>query len=91
VLSASNFNPLATIATADLLVLKTILHDWSDEKRAMILKRCREAMQIDSRQLIVDRVKDEPIDVTSALYVLHMLVQIGSREHTAVEFNNLLE
>lgn len=79
------------VPSADLLILKTVLHDWSDEKCAVILGQCRQAMQPESRLLIVDRVIEEPVDVMSAFYDLHMLVQIGGRERTAPEFSALLE
>jgi len=79
------------VPPADLLVLKAILHDWSDEKCAVILSRCREAMPPDGRLLIIDRVIEEPVDVMSAFYDLHMLVQIGGRERTAAEFGALLQ
>jgi hypothetical protein len=35
---------LERVPPADLLILKAVLHDWSDEKCAVILARCREAM-----------------------------------------------
>lgn len=76
---------------ADLLILKTVLHDWSDAQCAVILERCRQAMSPGSRLLIVDRVIDEPIEVLSLFYDLHMLVQIGGRERTATEFRTLLQ
>lgn len=79
------------VPPADLLILKTVLHDWSDEKCAVILGQCRQAMRPESRLLIVDRVIEEPVDAMSAFYDLHMLVQIGGRERTAPEFSALLE
>ena len=79
------------VPSADLLILKAILHDWSDEKCAVILARCREAMPPAGRMLIIDRLLQEPLDVTSLFYDLHMLVQIGGRERTASEFSALLE
>ena len=79
------------VPAADLLILKTVLHDWSDAKCAVILERCRQAMQPDSKLLIIDRVIEEPLDVMSGFYDLHMLVQIGGRERTAAEFGALLQ
>lgn len=35
---------LERVPPADLLILKAVLHDWSDEKCAVILACCREAM-----------------------------------------------
>lgn len=78
------------VPSADLLILKTVLHDWSSEKCAVILDRCCQALQPASRLLIIDRVLDEPVDTMSAFYDLHMLVQIGGQERTAEEFRILL-
>ncbi len=78
------------VPPADLLILKTVLHDWSDAKCAVILERCRQAMSPGSRLLIVDRVIEEPVEVLSLFYDLHMLVQIGGRERTEAELRSLL-
>lgn len=77
--------------SADLLILKTVLHDWSDQKCAVILAHCREAMPPDGRLLIIDRILGEPVDAMSAFYDLHMLVQIGGQERTEAELRALLE
>ncbi len=79
------------VPSADLLILKSILHDWSDVKCAVILSRCREAMPPDGRLLIIDRVIEEPLDVMGGFYDLHMLVQIGGRERTEAELRALLQ
>lgn len=79
------------VPSADLLILKAVLHDWSDEKCAAILARCREALPPDGRLLIIDRLLQEPLDVTSLFYDLHMLVQIGGRERTEAELRGLLQ
>lgn len=78
------------VPSADLLMLKTILHDWSDAKCAVILACCREALPPDGRLLIIDRLLEEPVDVMSGFYDLHMLQQIGGRERTAPEMRSLL-
>ena len=79
------------VPSADLLILKTVLHDWPDEKCAVILARCREALPPEGRLLIIDRLLDEPPDALSLFYDLHMLVQIGGRERTEAELRALLE
>jgi hypothetical protein len=79
------------VPAADVLILKTALHDWPDEKCAAILSQCRQVMQPDARLLIVERVMDEPVDSMNALYDLHMQVQLRGRERTAAEFNELLQ
>lgn len=78
------------VPPADLLILKAVLHDWSDEKCAVILARCREALPPDGHLLIIDRLLEEPFDAMSLFYDLHMLQQIGGRERTAEEMRSLL-
>lgn len=78
------------VPSADLLILKAVLHDWSDEKCGVILARCREAMPPDGRLLVIDRLLTEPVDVMSGFYDLHMLQQIGGRERTEPEMRALL-
>jgi hypothetical protein len=76
---------------ADVLLLKNVLHDWSDEKCQIILECCRQAMQPTSRLLIIDRVIEAPADLISAFYDLHMQVIQGGKERSAKEFNTLLK
>jgi hypothetical protein len=78
------------VPSADLLILKTILHDWSDEKCAVILARWREAHPTGGRLPIIDRLLEEPVDPLSAFHDLHMPQQIGDRERTATEMRSLL-
>jgi len=76
---------------SDVLLLKHVLHDWSDEKCQVILSHCREAMQPSSRLLIVEMVIPSPPDLTGAFYDLHMQVLNGGRERTENEFRVLLQ
>lgn len=85
---AGNF--FENVPAADVLILKAVLHDWPDEKCAIILDQCRRAMQPASRLVIVDRVMDEPVDAMNAFYDLHMQVVLQGKERTATEFSALL-
>ena len=78
------------VPPADLLILKAVLHDWSDERCAVILARCREATPPDGRLLVIDRLLEEPLDVLSGFCDLHMLQQIGGRKRTEAEMRSLL-
>lgn len=68
------------VPTADVLLLKSVLHDWSDEKCQVILNHCRKAMQQSSRLLIIEMVITSPTDLMGAFYDLHMQVLLGGRE-----------
>jgi O-methyltransferase domain len=76
---------------SDVLLLKQVLHDWSDENCQVILSHCREAMQLSSRLLIVEMVIPSPPDLTGAFYDLHMQVLNDGRERTENEFRLLLQ
>ncbi|MBI5829474.1 MAG: hypothetical protein HZB20_08040, partial [Chloroflexi bacterium] len=79
------------VPAAEVLLMKNVLHDWSDEKCQIILSHCRQAMQPSSRLLIVERVIDSPTDFVGAFYDLHMQVILGGRERTENEFSLLLQ
>ncbi len=78
------------VPEADVLLLKNVLHDWSDEKCQVILSHCREAMQPSSRLLIVEMVIASPTELTGAFYDLAMQVLMDGRERTENEFSLLL-
>ena len=75
---------------ADALLMKNVLHDWSDEKCDVILRRCREAMRPQARLLVVEMVIATPADLMGAFYDLHMQVMLGGKERTEEEFRALL-
>ena len=80
---------------ADTYMLKSVLHDWSDERATAILASCRRAMGTAGRLLIVERIVPERVGSTDedqalACMDLHMLVQHGSRERSAPELRDLL-
>ncbi len=78
------------VPAADVLMLKSVLHDWSDEKCQVILSHCRQTMQPSSRLLIIERVIESQSDLIGAFFDLHMQVISGGRERTENEFRVLL-
>jgi hypothetical protein len=80
---------------ADAIVMKSIIHDWNDERCLRILNNCRRALKVGARLLVVDRVmprKLEPTadDLAAALMDLNMLRGPGGLERTEEEHRNLL-
>lgn len=47
-----------TVPPADAILMKWIMHDWSDEECIKILKKCREAIPETGKVIIVDVVLD---------------------------------
>lgn len=79
-------------ADADAYVLKSILHDWSDEDAEKILRVCRESMSERTVLLVVERLLEGPNKgADTKLSHLNMLVVPGGRERSEAEFAALLE
>ncbi|MEV0678536.1 methyltransferase [Actinosynnema sp. NPDC050436] len=78
----------------DAVLLKSILHDWDDERCTTILTHCRRALPPDGRLLVVEPVlPGAAADATtpvSYLSDLNMLVNVGGQERTRAEFEALL-
>ena len=82
-------------AVADAIVMKSIIHDWSDERSAVILRNCREALPRAGRLLLVERVMSETVgdnafDRSTAMSDLNMLRGPGGTERTEPEYRALL-
>jgi hypothetical protein len=77
-------------AGADGYLLKSILHDWDDERSAVILRHVRAVIPPHGRLLIVDAVLPEVVDPGASalghLGDLNMLVQLGGKERTRGDF-----
>ncbi|WP_433328397.1 methyltransferase [Spirillospora sp. CA-294931] len=77
----------------DAYLLKSVIHDWDDERAAAILKRCREAVSRDGTLLVVEPVLPPVAGAESRGTVMsdiNMLVATGGRERTEAEFRALL-
>jgi hypothetical protein len=79
-------------AGGDAYVLSRVLHDWDDERCALILRNLRSAMPIGSTLFLVEsvmpvRAADDPAVVNMDI---HMLLLLDGRERTEAEFEQLL-
>ena len=76
---------------ADVYLLCGVLHDWSDERAAIILRSCREAMPINGRLLVIETIVPERGSASfSKLLDINMMVMTSGRERTTSEFHILL-
>lgn len=80
---------------ADTYLLKSILHNWEDDRAIAILRQCRRAMGPASRLLIVERVAPERARRTRSARAilrsdLNMLVGLDGRERTRKEYSVLV-
>ena len=76
---------------ADAYLIKSVLHNWSDEYAVKILKNCRQAIRPDGTLLLVERVLKPQNEPDEARFMdLNMMVIHGGRERTEKEFGALL-
>jgi hypothetical protein len=76
---------------ADTYVLKSVLHDWDDERCQRILRNCRKAMSGSGKLLVVERTLPERAEDNPAAVMLdlHMLAILGGRERLASDYCRL--
>ena len=80
-----------SVPAADLYLMKSILHDWTDADSIRILRVIRAAAAPGVPLLLVERVVGPPNeDLAGKLMDLHMLVMPGGAERTADEWRQLL-
>ena len=80
-------------ATADVYVLKDVLHDWDDARCTQILRTVRAPMPAGARVVLVESVQgqNEPDPLVSLIDV-QMLTQCdGGRQRSVEELHGLLE
>jgi hypothetical protein len=76
---------------ADIYLLKSILHDWPDDKCEEIVKSVHRAAPQGSRIVLVEMLlPDTPQPSPVTLMDMNMLVMLGGRERTAGEYTALL-
>jgi len=80
---------------ADAIVLKSILHNWNDERCARILQNCRSALKRGDRLTVIDRILPRKVEpkadhLEAVLSDLSMLRGIGGGERTESEHRELL-
>lgn len=77
----------------DAYFLKSVLHDWDDEKCVQILRNCKAALPENGRVLISEIVVEpgKPVGHPHRLIDLEMMVTFGGKERTAEEFEQLLQ
>ncbi|KOM47202.1 hypothetical protein LR48_Vigan07g090600 [Vigna angularis] len=85
------------IPPTDAILLKWILHDWSDEECVSILKKCKEAIAKKGKEgkvIIIDmvmdnEVKDEEYVETQLFFDMLMMVLVKGKERNEKEWVKL--
>ncbi|MEU6151816.1 methyltransferase [Actinosynnema sp. NPDC047251] len=84
-------------AGSDLHLIKSVMHDWDDDRAAAILTRCREALPEHGRLLIIEPILPDTVDPAGDaredpyLSDLNMMVLVGGKERTRADFERLCD
>lgn len=77
-------------AGGDAYIMKSIIHDWTDDESIEILKVCRKAMSPQAKLLVIELVVGPPNKGRATKFSdLNMLALPGGRERTEEEFAHL--
>jgi hypothetical protein len=77
-------------AGADAYIMKSILHDYTDDRATQILRKCREVTSSGVTLLVIERVVGPPNeDPITKFSDLNMLVAPDGRERTEAEWREL--
>ncbi|MFJ5677471.1 methyltransferase [Streptomyces sp. NPDC093097] len=88
----ANGDFFASVPSGDVLLIKRILHDWDDERSAVILGHCRRALRPGGRILVLDAVVPPGNAPHQAKVVDLMLMGVlPGRERTEADFAALFE
>lgn len=84
------------LPAADAYIIKSVIHDWDDERSVQILRKIGAAMGRDGRVLVVEPLMPEQpgnsgFDAMMAHTDLNMLIVTGGRERTEADFRALVE
>jgi O-methyltransferase len=82
-------------AIADAVILKSVIHDWDDQRSCVILLNCRRALPENGKLLLVERIMPaspvaDELHRSHALSDLNMLRGPGGRERTEAQYRDLL-
>jgi hypothetical protein len=81
---------LAEVPAGDLYLLKSILHDWPDDRCEVILKNCHRAAPAGARLVVVESILPDQGPSPVSFMDMNMLVMLNGRERTFGEYTALL-
>lgn len=75
----------------DACILKSVIHDWDDDRSLAILKNCRKALKENGKLLLIERLLPDRVEhhPNVILIDLHMLALTGGRERSEEEYRKL--
>ena len=79
-----------SVPSADVYVLRHIIHDWDDDDAASILRNCRNSMNPKGRVLLVETVIPPMNEPCFGKWLDLMMLIVGGRERTEEQYRQLL-
>ncbi|HKO64874.1 MAG TPA: methyltransferase, partial [Candidatus Nitrosocosmicus sp.] len=84
-------NMFEQVPSADLYIMKMILHDWNDEECIKILSNIHKSASDKSKIFIIEHVVPDPTTPHfSKLFDIHMMCATTGRERTVEEYKSIL-
>ncbi|KAI3996275.1 hypothetical protein MKX01_026743 [Papaver californicum] len=85
-----------SVPSAQAILLKLILHDWTDEQCVDILYKCKKAIPKETGKVIIvdvalEKESEHELTKTRLILDIDMMVNTGGRERTADDWENLLK
>lgn len=77
------------VPAADTYLLKHVIHDWSDERAATILRRCGEQLRPGGRVLVIEHLLTAEASPVHWIDLEMLVMTGGGQERTAAEFVEL--
>lgn len=79
-----------SVPSADVYVLRHIIHDWDDDGAVSILRNCSRAMNPEGRVLLVETVIPAINEPCFGKWLDLMMLIVGGRERTEQQYRQLL-
>nr|Q93WU2.1 RecName: Full=Eugenol O-methyltransferase; AltName: Full=(Iso)eugenol O-methyltransferase EOMT1; AltName: Full=S-adenosysl-L-methionine:(Iso)eugenol O-methyltransferase EOMT1 [Ocimum basilicum]AAL30424.1 eugenol O-methyltransferase [Ocimum basilicum] len=84
-----------SIPSADAILLKSIIHDWDDVEGLKILKKCKDAVVMGGKVIIIDVVVGVNHDIDEVLedqlhFDMAMMCYFNAKERTMSEWEKLI-
>lgn len=76
--------------SADIYLIKSVIHNWDDESALRILRNCRASVGEGGRLLLVERALKIDDALEAAIRDLSMLVLLGGQSRSIAEYEALL-
>ena len=75
----------------DCIVMKHIVHDWSDDQSLVILKNCRKVLNEGNKLFIIDNLVDKSKEtyLNNLTFDVLMLLAVGGKERNLEQFKDL--